>query len=165
MQQGQAQLAVIDQIAATGGNPKPVVIDYLESIGSTSIDEIYPELTPEQEQMMAAEQEKQKMLQEAEFTTNLQATEKIGEAQILTAKSRLIESQTKAHQAVKDIQKKEAEIKKTEAETILTIERAETESTKNATSIVHTEIALEKAARESQTLEAQDATRPDSGMV
>jgi hypothetical protein len=142
MQQGQAQLAVIDQIAATGGNPKPVVVDYLESIGSTSIEEIYPELTPEQEQMMAAEQEKQKQLQEMEFVTNLKATENFGEAELLKANVRLVESQTKAHQAVKDMEEKDARIRKIEADTYLTIEKAETESTKNAVSIVNAERSI-----------------------
>jgi len=39
IQKAQAQLAVMAQISATGGNPQPVVEDYLNAIGSESVDE------------------------------------------------------------------------------------------------------------------------------
>ena len=137
--QAQAQIVVLEQVAATGGNPQPIVKEYLEIIGGINIDEVYPELTPEQKQAMQQEQQLQKQLQMAELQVNLEATKNIGDAQAITAQSRLIESQTKAHQAAKNIQKTDEEIKKLAAETFLTIERGETEATKNAVTIVNAE--------------------------
>lgn len=162
MHRAQAQLNALEQIAATGGNPQPVVKEFLEAIGSEIVDEVYPELTPEQQQALAAEQERQKQLQQEEFMVNLEATKNIGDAQAMTAQSRLIDSQTKAYQAVKDVQKTEAEIGNIEADTYLKIEKAETESTKNATNIVHTELAIAKDKRENE--ERNDNRRPMGGV-
>jgi len=150
IQTAQASMGILAQVAETGGNPQPIVKDFLEVIGSTSVNEVYPELTPEQIAKAQAQQEEQRMIAEQERLITIQTTQDLGEAEVGKANAQMLRAQTKLAEAGKNAELTDAKISETQANTALKAEQAETESTKNATNIVGAELAIDKAKREAQ---------------
>jgi hypothetical protein len=171
IQKAQAELSVMPQIEQTGGNAKEVVESYLEAIGSENLEQIYPELTEEQQVAAQKEQERQKQLQEMQVVVPLEAQAALGRAEELKAKARVLEAQANLMKTQAETGLTIAKTGTERAKTELTIEQAETESTKNATSIVGTELDIEKAKREAELVNIDrgqnngNNPEPNSGMV
>jgi Skp family chaperone for outer membrane proteins len=159
------------QIEQTGGNAKEVVESYLEAIGSENLEQIYPELTEEQQVAAQKEQERQKQLQEMQVVVPLEAQAALGRAEELKAKARVLEAQANLMKTQAETGLTIAKTGTERAKTELTIEQAETEATKNATSIVGTELDIEKAKREAELVNIDrgqnngNNPEPNTGMV
>jgi chaperonin GroES len=152
IQKANAQLSVLPQIEQSGGQTKPIIEGYLDAIGTDNIEQIYPELTEEQQKTAAAEQERIKKLNEELTFLPIKAQADIGEAERLKAEVKLGELQIKQQQlllsqrqALLDMGLTEAQIEEVQAKTVKILEEAETESTKNAVSIVDAELRVDKA--------------------
>ncbi|TDI83205.1 MAG: hypothetical protein E2O80_00375 [Betaproteobacteria bacterium] len=171
IQKAQAELSVMPQIEQTGGNAKEVVESYLEAIGSENLEQIYPELTEEQQVAAQKEQERQKQLQEMQVVVPLEAQAALGRAEELKAKARVLEAQANLMKTQAETGLTIAKTGTERAKTELTIEKAETEATKNATSIVGTELDIEKAKREAELVNIDrgqnngNNPEPNTGMV
>jgi hypothetical protein len=148
IQQSRAELDVMPQVDATGGNSQAIVKDYLKSIGSESLDEIYPELTPEQAEAQAQEQARLKARQEELEFLPIKAQADVGEAEKAKAQAALIREDTNREKALSDIRLTEAKVIETNASAFLKTEQGETEATKNAGAIVDAELKLEQNQRE-----------------
>jgi len=148
IQQSRAELDVMPQVDATGGNSQAIVKDYLKSIGSESLDEIYPELTPEQAKSQAQEQARLKARQEELEFLPIKAQADVGEAEKAKAQAALIREDTNREKALSDIRLTEAKVIETNASAFLKTEQGETEATKNAGAIVDAELKLEQNQRE-----------------
>lgn len=128
IQQAQAELSQVELVAQAGGDVRAIVKGFYESIGTQNIDEIFPELGP-QEQL-------QKLLSE-----NPDLAELIGgEAERLDLIAASQADALEREEARKDaetaskIDKEDSEIKKNESATILNLEKAETEDLNNSIS-------------------------------
>ena len=147
IQKAQAQLAVMDQVRATGGNPQPIVEDYLDAIGSDSVDQIYPELTEEQEQAAQAKQEENEQFEKQLRFLPIKAQADIGEAEKLKSEVALIKAKIEEAKVLSGIKLNEAKIGESNASAALKMEQAETEETKNAGAIVDSELKIDEANR------------------
>ena len=150
IQKAQAQLAVMPQVQATGGNPQPIVEDYLDAIGSDSVDDIYPELTPEQQEAAQAKQAENEALEKQLRFLPVKAQADIGEAEKNNSITKRIEAEIKQAKTISDIKLNEAKVLETEASALLKKELAETEESKNAGTIIDSEIKVDKANREAE---------------
>jgi len=154
LQKANAQLSILGQIEQSGGDVQAVIKGYLEAIGTDNIEAIYPELTEEQQAAQQAEQERIKQLNEELRFLPIKAQADIGEAERLKAEVKLGELQIKMRDSegnerkvFAETQLTQAKIGNTEADTYLKAEQAETESTKNATNIVHAELKIKEFER------------------
>ncbi len=110
LQLAEAQMSAIPVVIQAQGNIEPIVKGFYEALGSQQVDEIFPELTPEQQEQQAAAQQEQANEQD-----------KLLEIQIDHAERKQDNEDIKTRtQAEKDI-----------ATTVKTLEEAETENTKN----------------------------------
>lgn len=124
IQQGQILMDQFDRIQGIGGDPRAVMVRFLESIGITDIQDILPEPTQEFMQAQAQAQQSTAQAQAAqERFFNAQA-----DALDATTQKTMIDAQVK-------MQKLPEEIAKMEAETIKLLEQAESEEMKNALSV------------------------------
>lgn len=124
IQQGQILMDQFDRIQGIGGDPRAVMVRFLESIGITDIQDILPEPTQEFMQAQAQAQQATAQAQAAqERFFNAQA-----DALDATTQKTMIDAQVK-------MQKLPEEIAKMEAETIKLLEQAESEEMKNALSV------------------------------
>lgn len=171
IQKANAQMSVLDQIVSTGGNPQPVVKSFLDAVGSEDMDEIYPELTPEQQEEAQAKQEENEQLEKQLRFLPVKAQADIGEAEKLKARVNLLDAETKRMKQESDGELTDAKVIETEANTALKAEQAETESTKNATNIVNAELSIEKAKQDAELqldrgqVNASNKPRNDTGVV
>ena len=150
-------MAQIPMVIQAGGNPVPIVKQYYKRIGSENLDEIFPneaEMSPEEKAQMEAMRQQQEManqLQEQQVAMVTLQTELLQKEQ--ARKDQEFEFSSKATLAkIDEILER---IPKIRAETIRTLEEAETEHTKNQLSIYTTASAeLDKA--EQALLPAED---------
>lgn len=140
MMLSQAELEQIDRVIQAGGNPVPIIKNYYKRIGSENLDEIFPneaEMSPEEKAQMQA------MQQQQEYANKLAEQQvKLGELQTeLLQRSedrKDFEAQVSSKETLAKIDKMFEEIEKLKADTRLANEQAETESTKNQTSVYTT---------------------------
>jgi hypothetical protein len=175
IQQANAQLSVMPQVEATGGNSQPMVKDYLAAIDSPSIEEIYPELSEEEQQAQAAEQERLKKMNEELMFLPVKAQADLGEAERLKAEVKVGELRIKerAHILQEQVMLTgmgltEAQIDEVQARTVKILEEAETESTKNAVTITDAELRIDKANLDKQPKAVEgmnDGHRNTSGLA
>ena len=125
IQQAQAELSQVELVAQVGGNARVIVKNFYESIGAQSVEEIFPDLGP-QEQL-------QKLLAENPDLAELIS----GEAERLDL---LAAAQSDAEEAEQDRLNQEtaskldvdrSTVEKNESASILNLEKAETEQVKN----------------------------------
>lgn len=128
IQQAQAELSQIELVAAAGGNIRVILERFYEAIGSQNVSEIFPEEGPEQQlqrllsenpdlaQMISGEAERMDLL----AASQADAIEREQEREDLKAAT--------------EADERHAKIKKYEADTILTLEKAETEDLNNSIS-------------------------------
>ena len=125
VQQAQTEISQLEAVAAAGGDIVPIVKNFFEAIGSSNVDEIFPELTPEQQlqdllaknpqlaELMLGEQERL----DAQLAAQLDQVERQ-------------EERADAETASK-IDKEASEVEKNQSITVLNLEKAETEDVNN----------------------------------
>ncbi len=142
IQLAEAQLGRADLVMQAGGNMVPIIKSYYEALGTTNMDEIFPEqMTPEQEkqreQMMQMQKQQQEMEQlqtqllQAQVQQAQQSVDQKGQetdAKVMQIMATLEEMQKESRR--KDA-KLSVDLDKTRADTMLAIEKAQTEDEKN----------------------------------
>ena len=142
IQLAEAQLGRAELVMQAGGNMVPIIKSYYEALGTTNMDEIFPEqMTPEQqkqrEQMMEMQKQQQEMEQlqtqllQAQVQQAQQSVDQKGqetEAKVMQIMATLEEMQKESRR--KDA-KLNVDLDKTRADTMLAIEKAQTEDEKN----------------------------------
>jgi hypothetical protein len=146
IQQANAELAYLEQVQLASGDIRPIVKGYYEAIGSQNVDQIFPEQSPEEqlqgllarhpqlEQLLMDAQQQNAAIAKAQAdAVDAQNSVLIAQAGKLQeeAKQVSIETKAKVHKTSAELDKLEADIAKTKAETFLTLEKADTEETKN----------------------------------
>lgn len=144
--QSQALLDESDRILAMGGNPIPIMRDFLDAIG-VDTQEIFPVETEEQEKARLEELRADKQLQTDVIKKQLELAER--EVQTLE-QNRLIQ-----------LEKAKVEIGKIQSDMILNLEKAETEETKNAISTYTA--ALQGLDAQLETLQNDNTGRTTQG--
>jgi len=154
IQQAQAELSQVELVSATGGNARAIVKNFYEAIGTQNIEEIFPDEEPQQRL--------QRLLSENPELAELISGE-VERADIIAAAQ---EDAIEAEEARKDAQTA-SKIDKEESETILNLEKAETESLKNDISTYTTSLDLdnkelqnEQALKELRQPEINEAQQP-----
>ena len=146
IQQANAEMAVMESVAGAGGDIMPIVKGYYEAIGSTYIDEIFPEETPEKQLQALLQRNPQlsDLLMQAQKQTEMIAQKQAegidaqnavlhAQASELDAKAKekMINIDSLVSSTAAELDLKEEQIKKVRSETILNLEKAESESIKN----------------------------------
>lgn len=154
IQLAEVEMSKINEIAAAGGDPKPVVENFLKMIGSTNVGEIFPEMEPQQQlqelvaknpklaEMISGEQERAQLLTQAQQKA-MQMQEALAQADLAAKES---EIQRKDAMTAADLDKKAAETAKIKAEEVKTLEEAETENLNNAVTTYTTAVQLNQQA-------------------
>lgn len=137
MMLSDAEMSQIPLVIQSGGNPIPIIKNYFERIGSDNIDDIYPneaEMSPQDKQQVAAmkqAQDRANAMQEAQM-------------KMLDAQTQILMRGEDRKDAEFELSKKETlakmdeileSVEKIKAETMLTVQQALTEHTKNGLSI------------------------------
>lgn len=143
MMLADAELAQFDRVLQAGGNPIVILKNYFKSIGTADIQEIFPneaEMSPadrQQVQAMKASQDQANALQEQQNKIQelqiqlLSRAEDRKDAELALSKPKTL---AEIDQALE-------EVKKTQAQTLLILEQAESEQVKNKISIYTTRSA------------------------
>ena len=128
IQQAQAELSQIEMVQAAGGDIRVIVKNFYESIGAQNVDEIFPDLEP-QEQL-------QKLLSENPDLADMIMGEQERADLIAAAQADALERDEarKDAETASKIDKEDSEVKKNNATTIKTLEEAETEELNNSIS-------------------------------
>jgi len=149
IQLAEVEMSKLEMIVATGGDPQPVVKSFLEMIGSTNVDEIYPGMDPMQEL--------QKLIESNPELAEMLTNEKARNDFMMQAEQDAIEQEQEleAIKGAAEVDKTTAEIKKIEAETRLTLEKAETEDLNNDVSTYTAAANLDKISLENEALNEQ----------
>lgn len=133
MMLSEAEMSQVPMVIQAGGNPIPIIKNYYKRIGSDNLDEIFPneaEMSPEDKAQMEAMRQQQDM-------ANQMAQQQL---QMITLQTELLkraedrkdqEFLVNSKEAIAKIDKLLEEVTKTKAETILTLEKAETEQVTN----------------------------------
>lgn len=129
IQLAEVEMSKLEMIMTTGGDPQPVVKNFLEMIGSTNVGEIYPEMDPMQEleKLIASNPELNEFI-----TQEKQNAMAMAQAQ---QESIMAEEQRKDAQTAADVDKKASETEKNKITAQLAIESAQNESDKNVVEI------------------------------
>jgi hypothetical protein len=104
MQKAEAELNAFDRIVETGGNPQPIVKGYLTAIGSDKVEEVYPTLSPEEQQQKEAEDERIKNLEEQLKYLPVKAQADLGEAEKIKGQATMMNAQTNQQKLQVDAQ-------------------------------------------------------------
>lgn len=147
LQLAEVAIGRINEVAATGGNPRPIVQNFLETIGVTNIDDIYPEMQPQEEL--------QDLLTRFPELIELISNQAQLEEMIAAAQQDAIEQEQAREDAktASQLDKDAADTKLKEAQRIKTLEEAETENTKNASDQYTVGLNLERQSLENEALE------------
>lgn len=133
MMLSEAEMSQVPMVIQAGGNPIPIIKNYYKRIGSDNLDEIFPneaEMSPEDKAQMEAMRQQQEM-------ANQMAQQQL---QMVTLQTELLQRAEDRKDAEFTVNSKETmakidqileSIPKTKAETILTLEKAETEQVTN----------------------------------
>lgn len=157
MMLSEAEMSQVPMVIQAGGNPIPIIKNYYKRIGSDNLDEIFPneaEMSPEDKAQMqamkqATDMQNQMAQQQLQMVT-LQ-TELLKRAEDRKDQEFLVASK----EQMAKIDKLLEEVTKVKAETILTLEKAETEQVKNQISI-YTAASNELDKAEKALLPAED---------
>lgn len=161
MMLSEAEMAQVPMVIQAGGNPIPIIKNYYKRIGSDNLDEIFPneaEMSPEEKAQMEAMRQQQEM-------ANQMAEQQL---QMITLQTELLKRAEDRKDAEFTVNSKETlakidqileSIPKTKAETILALEKAETEQVTNAIS-VYTTRSDELTKAEEALLPAEDSDDP-----
>jgi len=137
MMLSEAEMSQVPMVIQAGGNPIPIIKNFYKRIGSDNLDEIFPneaEMSPEDKAQMEAMRQQQDM-------ANQMAQQQL---QMITLQTELLkraedrkdqEFLVTSKEQMAKIDKLLEEVTKTKAETILTLEKAETEQVTNKISV------------------------------
>lgn len=157
MMLSEAEMSQIPMVIQAGGNPVPIIKNFYKRLGSDNLDEIFPneaEMSPEEKQQMQA------MQQQQEYANQLAEQQ----VHMVTLQTELLkraedrkdaEFQFSSKETLAKIDKLLEEIPKLRAETIKTLEEAETEQVNNQISIYTTK-SNELTKAEEALLPAED---------
>ncbi len=133
IQLSTVEIGQIPNVIQAGGNPLPIVRNFFERIGTDNLDEIFPEQPTDQQaeeiarftqQQEVSNQLQQQQLQLSQLQTEL----------LLRDQDRLdIDTQRKLEETI-------GKLKQMEVENVLTLEKAETEETKNKINVYTTQV-------------------------
>ena len=165
IQLAEVEMSKLDAIIGTGGDPQPVVKNFLEMIGSTNVAEIYPEMDPMQqlEKLIASNPELNEVITQEQARNDM----------LMRAEEQAIEQQQalEAMKGAEEVDKLKAETGKIEADTQLILEKVITEDLTNDV-ITHKAVgeidnqSLENEALNEQTrrdrLEEQSSDNSDN---
>lgn len=172
IQLAEVKMARLNEIVAAGGDPRPVVIDFLVMIGETDVDKIFPEQSPEEvlqsliaknpqlAEMIGGEQQRAQLLMQAEQESiQMQRNLTLAEEARKDA-----EEERKDAKTAMELNKARSEIAKNEASTIKTLEEAETENLQNDVTTYTTAVQLNQptgAINEPSRLPRVETTPPN----
>lgn len=125
IQQATAELQNIQAVSFAGGDIRPVVRNFYDALGTQNIEEIFPDLS--------AEQQLQKLIAQNPELAEI-ITQEQQRAQMLMNAQLEAEQRKEAREELQlqlDVDKNERENIKAESEVVLNLEKAETEETKN----------------------------------
>ena len=133
IQLSTVEMDQIPNVIQAGGNPLPIVRNFFERIGTDNIDEIFPDQpTDRQAEEIARFTEQQELsnrLQQQQLQLSQLQTEILGREQ-----ERLdLDTQRKLEETI-------GKLKQMEVENVLTLEKAETEETKNKINVYTTQV-------------------------
>jgi hypothetical protein len=144
MMLAEAEMLHLPELMQAGGNGYAVLKNYYKAMGSQNLQEYFPN---EAEMSRTDKANMQQMKQAQEQANQLQEQQnKIQELQVALlgrAEDRKdLEAQVKKLETLAKVEKTDKETKLTEAQELLTLEQAETEATKNQTSmyVTHSDI-------------------------
>ena len=148
----QAELSQIQNVLFAGGDPRPIIKNFFDLIGSSVADEVFPEETPDQtlQRLLAENPELQDLIMEEQARADLLAA----------SQADAIEREQARQDAAlaSKLDKEASEVQLNQAKEIKTLEEAETEDTKNQVSIYTGAAQIDKA-----NLELQDLTNDRAG--
>jgi hypothetical protein len=104
MQKAEAEMSIFDRVLQTGGNPTPLVKGYLLAIGSDKVEEVFPTLSPEEQQQQEQEQERIKQLEEQLKYLPVKAQADLGEAEKMKGQATMMQAQAAQQKAMSDMQ-------------------------------------------------------------
>jgi len=154
LQLAEVAMSRLNEVVAAGGNPRPIVVNFLETIGVTNIDDIFPELGPQEEL--------QELLTRFPELAELISNQAQQAELIAAAQEEAIEREQAREDAktASQLDKDAAETKLKEAQRIKTLEEAETEQTKNLSDQYTTGLNLERQSLENEALINEQRTIP-----
>ncbi len=132
-QMAEAQMAIFDRVLQAGGNPVPLLEDYLEMIGSTIQDRVFPEdgsMSPAEKQQMEAMRAAQEQANQLQ-TINIELLRQQVDNGKIEAESLAVKRQFEIQNLIVETKETIANTKKIMAEAALKGEEAETESLAN----------------------------------
>jgi hypothetical protein len=94
MQKAEAEMSIFDRVIQTGGNPMPLVKGYLTAIGSDKVEEVYPTLSPEEQEEKKAEDDRLKQMEEQLKYLPVKAQADLGEAEKTKGEATMLNAQT-----------------------------------------------------------------------
>lgn len=110
IQLAQVEMSQLESVALAGGQIQPIVKGFFEAIGSQQTDEIFPEISEEEQQQQQAQQQQQIQEQQALQEITIDHAERDQDNQDIKAKASALKDQASA---------------------VKSLEEAETEQTKN----------------------------------
>lgn len=142
LQQAQVEISQLQAVMLAGGDIKPIIRNFYEAIGSENIDEIFPELTPDQrlQQLLTENPDLMSMITEEQERLDLIAASQADAIEREQLRQDM-ELQSK-------IAKEESETLKNQSATLLNLEKAETEDLNNAVSTYTTAVNLDQQAQQ-----------------
>lgn len=135
-----AEMEQVPMVIQAGGNPVPIIKNYYARIGSENTDEIFPneaEMSPEEKAQMEA------MRQQQEYANQLAQQQ----VQMITLQTELLKAREERADREMDVKLRDMmvaidlkleQVLKTKSETVLNLEKAETEQVKNQIDIYTT---------------------------
>lgn len=154
IQLAEVEMSRLNEIVAAGGDPRPVVENFLRMIGSTNINEIFPELDPGQQlqELLAKKPELAELIsQEQQRAQLLQAAQE----EAIEREQARADAETASK-----LDTDEADIALKEAQTVKTLEEAETEQTKNLSDQYTTGLNLDRQSLENEALANEQRGTP-----
>lgn len=148
--QAEILLEQSDRILQQGGNPIPIMKEFIDIVGFNKIDEVFPPQNPEAEKQQLEEMKQDKALQAGV----LQAQVDFFKGQVENGRLRADNERQKIDDAAL---KMVEDIRKIRSEVVLNLEKAETEDAKNQLDSYTKD--LDNLLRIVQTIEAQNANR------
>lgn len=156
IQQAQAELSQIEMVQAAGGDIRVVVKNFFESIGAQNIDQIFPDMEPQEQlqKLLGENPDLQQLIMGEQERMDLLAA---SQADALDREEvrKDDESERKDAETASKLDKEQSEIKKNESATILNLEKAETEDLNNSISTYTAAANLDKMDLDRQQQEIQ----------
>jgi chaperonin GroES len=142
--QANAEVSIADKLALVGIDARPLYKSFLEAIGSSVVDEVFPEEAPEErlQRLLAENPQLEQLILGEQERLDL----------IAAAQAEALEREQAREDAklAMDLDKGSSEVTLNEAKTIKTLEEAESEDQKNAVSTYTTALQLDNQELQNQ---------------